>query len=41
MDEAFDVETYVKSLNNRLYKVIKYDFINQVKSPYVLIIEKQ
>lgn len=39
--EALRVESFVTSLDRRKYKVIKYDFINQVQSPYVLIIEKQ
>lgn len=41
LSEALEVETYVSSLDKRMYKVIKYDFINQVQSPYVIIIEKQ
>lgn len=39
--ESKEVEDYAKSLNNRAFKVIKYDFINREKTPYVIVIEKQ
>ncbi len=40
-NEAVQVENFAKTLNNRLFKVAKYNFINREKSPYVIIIEKQ
>lgn len=39
--EAIHVEEFCRSLDKKLYKVVKYDFINREKSPYVIIIEKQ
>lgn len=41
INEAMEVEKFVKPLDRFKYKVVKYDFINKVKAPYVLIIEKQ
>lgn len=41
LQEANHVERLAKNLSKSLFKVVKYSFINQVNSPFVLIIEKQ
>lgn len=41
LTEANYVEEHVSTLNKSHYQVVKYDFINRDKSPYVLVIEKQ
>lgn len=41
LGEALEVESFAKTLDRRRYKVAKYDFINKVHSPFVIIIEKQ
>ena len=40
LNESVDVYNYAKTLNSKFFNVLKYEFINKVKSPYIIIIEK-
>lgn len=40
--EAKELEAYLKTINQKEYDIIKYDFINQINNPpYLLAIEKR
>ncbi len=40
-EEAKEVENYVSSLDSRYFEVLKYQFINKVTPPYILIVNKK
>ncbi|MDL2310928.1 class I SAM-dependent methyltransferase, partial [Peptostreptococcaceae bacterium OttesenSCG-928-C18] len=41
LEESVKVEEYLKTLNQKEYNILKYDFINQINNPpYVVILER-